>query len=195
MPDQSPCNRHSQLRNAFAAVAERCRASMRFLFLTLLIVVSPAQGRDYSDMVEGKDISWDLTPDSLMVDFQPGKTVAWFGVLKEKVVFKNDQGVTMALFLFENHRMINSHPASLNEPLRVDKSGAGFFVVYIEFETLEPDEVRAKMLDKLKHPQHAIVVGRPAQLGKFGSGVPSVLMHTDKMNLSDEMVVLFEASE
>jgi hypothetical protein len=146
-------------------------------------------------MIEGKDIAWNLTPDLLMANFQPDKTVVWFGVLKENVVFKNDQGTTMALFLFENHQMKNSSPASLNEPLLVRKSGAGNFVVYLEFKTLEPDEVRSNMLDKLKHPQYAIVVGRPAQLGEFGAGVPSVMLYTDKMELSDEMVVQFEASE
>ena len=51
------------------------------------------------------------------------------------------------------------------------------------------------MLDKLKDPQYAIVVGRPAQLGKFGAGVPAVMLYTDKMQLSDEMVVQFEAGK
>ena len=168
---------------------------MRSFLLSFLIFASQAHGRDYSEMIEGKDISWELTPEAVMLNLQTDKTIVWFGVLKEDVVFKNNLGVTMAMFLFENHRIENSSPASLNEPLRVTKSGAGHFVVSLEFKTLEPDEVRSNMLDKLKHPQYAIVVGQPVQLGEFGSGVPSVMLYTDKMELSDEMVVQFEASE
>ena len=169
--------------------------NMRLFLLTLLIFASQAFGRDYSDMIEGKNISWELTPESLMLDLQTDKTVVWFGVLKQNATFKNDLGVTMAMFLFENHRIVNAGPESLNEPLQVKKAGVGHFVVSLEFKNLKPDEVRSNMLDKLKDPQYAIVVGQPRQLGKFGAGVPAVMLYIDKMELSDEMVVQFEAGK
>lgn len=71
---------------------------VRLILLALLVFVSQAYGRDYSDMIEGKDISWELTPELLMLNLQPDKTIVWPGVLQENVTFKNILGFTVSYF-------------------------------------------------------------------------------------------------
>lgn len=164
----------------------------RVIAVLMMLVASAAYSKDYSNLLAGHKISWDVTAKDMQHDLRQDKTVFWFGVVKRIVVSRNANGKTTISWLCEQHPFLKRSASAAVEPIDVMSRPAGFFVVSMVMPTLSPEEVRRKVLDKLKEPQYMLLVGSPEQVAKFKGGVESVMMHADQLQISDEMVVRFE---
>lgn len=164
----------------------------RVIAVLMMLVASAAYSKDYSKLLAGQNISWNVTANDMRRDLRRDKTVFWFGVVKKTVVLRNVNGKTTISWLCEQHPFLNRSASAAVGPIEVMSRSAGFFVVSMVMPTLSPEEVRKKVLDKLKEPQYMLLVGSAERVGKFEGGVESVMMHADQFQISDEMVVTFE---
>jgi hypothetical protein len=174
----------------------------KLAFITFLVLfaltakVGAKDNKDYADVLDGKEVSWDVTAQDLIRNLRTDINVVWFGEVKQRVVFRNQQGITVASWLCEQHRFKNPCGEALKEPLEVIDSGSGHFVVSLQFPTLSPEQAYENILSILKEPSYVVLQGRPIKIEEFEGGIPAIMLNvTGKMYISDEILVNFTKPE
>jgi hypothetical protein len=172
------------------------RQKLAFItFLVLFALTAKVGAKDYTDVLDGKEVSWDVTAQDLFRNLRTDINVVWFGKVKQRVVFQNQQGTTVAMWLCEQHRFKNPGVEALKEPLEVIDSGSGHFVVSLQLPTLSPEQAYENILSKVKEPSYIVLQGRPVQIGEFKGGIPAIMLDARKTYISDEILVNFTSQE
>lgn len=137
-----------------------------FFLVTLILSTTPIYGDEYSDLYEGKDIVWNITPNNLIKNWISNVNILWMGKTKEIIVKSTPKGETEVRWLLSHHSFLKSGSKALQEPFILKKNSSGYFLITVIF-SLTTKQVEDEVLKLYREPYFIIVSGKPVQIGDY----------------------------